>query len=184
MDFRHQNAGVGRLARALRAAQHHLRWRQMCLEAIEDHRDLEGFAALHGLTEIETAIATAPFMKGSVERELLRRAAYHELTALYALRQTDAGTCDRARSSALREFLRLGREPADEAAQPEIIDCADRTSSANDDDKPPGRHPPPNSGRPRVKRVTRTRKSGSRRGGHGSSCPGAAAAAMPRVLAL
>jgi hypothetical protein len=156
-----------------------MRWRHMCLEAIEDHRDLEGFAPLHGLTEIETVITAAVFMKGSVEHGLLRRAAYHELMALYAMRQTGAGGCDRARLVALREFLGLGR-PDDEVAASEIAPGVSESSA--DDDKPPGRYPPPSSGRPRVRRVTRTRTTGSRRGGHGSSCPQCAAAA-PRPLA-
>ena len=150
----------------------------MCLDAIEDHRDLEGFAPLHGLTEIDTAIAAGPFMKGIVEHELLRRAAYHELRALYAMRRAGGARYDRSHLAALREFLGLHLESRDDTLQ-ESDPVVDGPSI--DEDKPPGRHPPPSSGRPRVTRSTRTTGS---RCGHGSSCPGAAGAMAPQVVAI
>lgn len=177
MSFRDLNARADRHVRAFRAAERHMRWRHICLEAIEDHRDLEGFAPIPGLTEIDTAITAAAGMKGSVEHGLLRRAAYHELMLIYALRKAGAGTRDRALMAELREFLGLGRDATGVAAS-EIDDRLVLEVSSVDDDQPPGRHPPPSSGRPRARRLIRTRRTGSRRG-HGSSCPPAAAMAPP-----
>ena len=68
-------------------APEHVRWRHMCLFAIEDRRDLEDFDRLDGLADVDTVLVAIPLVRGNLERGILWRAAYHELKALQALRR-------------------------------------------------------------------------------------------------
>ncbi len=164
-------------AAAEHVALEHMRWRHMCLFAIEDHRDLEDFDRLDGLVDVDTVLVAVPMVRGGLERGILWRAAYHELKALQALRRAGLAGHSRAREAALRAFLGFVRSDADLLTESEIAEPAAVVASA-DDDKPPGRHPPEASGRPPCARVTRTRTRRTRRGGHGGAshavAPGAA----------
>lgn len=171
-------------AAAEHVAPEHMRWRHMCLFSIEDHRDLEDFDRLDGLIHVGTVLVAVPLVRGSLERDILWRAAYHELKALQALRRAGVAGHSRAREAALREFLGFVRSGADLLAESEIAEPAAVVASADDDDKPPGRHPPEASGRPPCARVTRTRTRGTRRGGHGGASLAVArgAAGSPAVV--
>lgn len=158
---------------AEQVAPHHMHWRQMCLFAIEDHRDLEDFDRLDGLTELDTVLLAVPLVRGNLERGILWRAAYHELKALQAMRRAGVRGGSRGREAALREFLGFARDAAD-VLQSEMAEHAEVGAPDPEDDKPPGRHPPEASGRPPVARVTRTRTRRTRRGGHGGSSHAAA----------
>jgi hypothetical protein len=146
-----------------------MRWRQMCLFSIEDHRDLEDFDRLDGLTEVDTALVSARLVRGHLERGLAWRGIYHELKALQALRRAGMAGYSRAREAALREFLGFTRDADDGFAESDMRERSNAITPSGDDDKPPGRHPPEASGRPRVVRVRRFRARRTRRGGHGGS---------------
>ena len=166
--------GTGWRDAAEQVAPHHMRWRQMCLFAIEDHRDLEDFDRLDGLTELDTVLLAVPLVRGNLERGILWRAAYHELKALQAMRRAGVRGGSRGREAALREFLGFACGAADVLNESELARYADAAVPDPEDDKPPGRHPPEASGRPPVARVTRTRTRRMRRGGHGGSSHAAA----------
>jgi hypothetical protein len=170
-------------AAAENVALEHMRWRHMCLFAIEDHRDLEDFDRLDGLADVVTVLVAIPLVRGNLERGILWRAAYHELEALRALRRAGLAGYSRAREAALREFLGFDRSGADLLTESEIAEPAVVIASA-EDDKPPGLHPPETSGSPPCARVTRTRTRRTRRGGHGGASYAVArgAAGSPAVV--
>lgn len=162
-------AGTDWREAAEHVASEHMRWRHMCLFAIEDRRDLEDFDRLDGLADVDTVLVTIPLVRGNLELGILWRAAYHELKALQALRRAGLSGYSRAREAALRDFLGFVRDAADALGESQLVEHADVVAPADDDHKPPGRHPPESSGRPPGARVTRIRTRRTRRGGHGGS---------------
>ena len=166
--------GTGWREAAEQVAPHHMHWRQMCLFAIEDRRDLEDFDRLDGLSEVETVLLAVSLVRGNLERGILWRAAFHELRALQAMRRAGVRGGSRGREAALREFLGFARHSADVLRESELAEHAATLAPDPEDDKPPGRHPPEASGRPPVAHLTRTRTRRTRRGGHGGSSHAAA----------